>query len=275
MSAPVMEVVRTVSSSPYFWSQTVPMLCGALLTLTAMAVVVLRAHRRIRLRLLRLASAEEGSAAAMDFVLTFPILMLVGFMFIQFLLGAHASLVVHYAAYSAARTARTAIWETTINDVRKIQALERLYGDGNERLKTLQRLGEARLNTSSAQRRALESARLVLMSATPSSFRQAASTVSPAANAALKTLHATGVSMTAARRKAAYVSTAGNVRVRVDVVDRFELAAIARSDKLRIDALPIVANVEFKYPLTMPVSRLFATPAGASYRWLAARVELL
>ena len=66
---------------------------------------------------------QYGAAAAVDFVLTLPIFMLVLFLTIQFALVANASLHIHYAAYSAAHSARIYYFDTTTAAARTLQLI--------------------------------------------------------------------------------------------------------------------------------------------------------
>ena len=99
------DIVRSFAHAGSFWRETVPLFAASLALLgAALALLVFRWRRTGgAARLRSLAAGEAGAAEAMDFVLTFPIVMLVAFLLVQLLMGAHASLVVHYAAYSAAR----------------------------------------------------------------------------------------------------------------------------------------------------------------------------
>ena len=57
---------------------------------------------------------QLGAANAVDMVLTVPLFVAAMLIVIQFALLCHAVLVVQYAAYSAARTARVSIWDSDL-----------------------------------------------------------------------------------------------------------------------------------------------------------------
>jgi len=103
------EFLDALWSSPTFWHDTVLWACLALAaTLVALGILL---YLRPRLSLRELLRDTRGAAAAVDFVLTIPIFLAVISFVIQFALLAHASLIVHYAAYSAARSARVWFWD--------------------------------------------------------------------------------------------------------------------------------------------------------------------
>jgi hypothetical protein len=54
-----------------------------------------------------LAVAEDGAATVSDFALTIPIFIMVTFVILQLALMANASVIIHYAAFNAARAAKT------------------------------------------------------------------------------------------------------------------------------------------------------------------------
>ena len=99
-----------ITESPAFWTQAVGFglaaICGVFL-----ALMVLRAgmrRRQLRLQRLRALHADvRGVAAIMDFTLVMPIFIMVILLTLQLALMANASIMVHYAAYSAARAAKT------------------------------------------------------------------------------------------------------------------------------------------------------------------------
>lgn len=53
----------------------------------------------------------RGAAAVVDFILTFPVFMVVVLLVLQFAVLANGAVIVHYAAYSAARSARVWMWD--------------------------------------------------------------------------------------------------------------------------------------------------------------------
>lgn len=103
------EFLDALWSSPTFWRDTVLWSALTLVAAVVAAGILLRLRPRLSLR--DLGRDTRGAAAAVDFVLTIPVFLAVLSFLIQFALLAHASLVVHYAAYSAARSARVWFWD--------------------------------------------------------------------------------------------------------------------------------------------------------------------
>ena len=95
---------------------------------------------------LSLSRDQSGSANAVDFVMVIPFFIFIMCLFVQMAMIVNASLIVHYAAYSAARTARVHYCNRPV-----IQ-----YP-----------LGFASCNTDRAEDKALETARYVLIAASP------------------------------------------------------------------------------------------------------------
>lgn len=281
--ASLLEIARAFATSPSFWQQTVPLSACALASLGALIAFMVLRMRRARRRVSRLVHSEHGSAQAMDFVLTFPIALLVMYLFIQFLMAAQASLVVHYAAYVAARTARTMYWDVSVDEVRAEQVRERLLGDNDTSRRQYWRVIRSR-NEGRARSRAAIAARVALMAAVPAS-QVTPGRVSADAAVVLKEVNslsprtALRIRSEAGRNKAIYAFVPANARIVVDVDAQYERALLIfqAGSGPRVRALPIQAEVTFRYPLRMPVGRFFGTPApgGGYYRDLEARVVLL
>lgn len=97
--------------------------------------------------LLALSNDKRGSANAVDFVLVMPFFMFIMCLFVQMAMIVNASLIVHYAAYSAARTASVHFCHRTVVE----------YPVGFV-------LG---CNLNKAEREALKAAQYVLIAASP------------------------------------------------------------------------------------------------------------
>jgi hypothetical protein len=197
-------------------------------------------------------------------------------LFAEFMLAAHGSLIVHYAAYSAARSARAAYWARSPAQIALLQFQSRFVGD-SAASSVLGWLALLQLNAPEAGRRANIAARIALMSAVPSSI-SGVTTSAPSEGTIPATLASSlGGSQTAAVKKAAYVFTAANVSVSVAPTPIYYLAALrSLNGGPRVDALPITATVSFRYPLTLPVARFFGTPGANGYwRRLTAKVQVL
>jgi len=279
MSSPqnMWDLAQVFAHSPSFWSQTMPLIVATLACASAIVALLIWRTRALRVanpRRRPFARDEGGSAQAMDFVLTFPIALLVGLLFIQFLMAAQASLVVHYAAYCAARTARTIYWDMSVSHITSVQMTGDIFGGLGraQGWRVLKSRNEAR-----ARAKAAISARTALMAAVPSS--QVTPGATPADGAlVLKEIGLLNVRTVAARNKANYAFAASNVTVRVEVSPAFSRGALASNlSGLRVDALPIHAQVTFRYPLRMPVGRLLGTRAlnGSYYREMTAHVQVI
>jgi hypothetical protein len=235
-----------------FWQQTVPMfaIAGGLLAGGAWLICArLRAPSAARLR--ALARNDSGSAEAMDFVLTFPIVLFITFMFVQLLLGGHASLVVHYSAYSAARAARTAFFDMSLTDIQVLRGQMEFTDTPVWQPVFGGREGRAHELADTA-------ARIALMNAVPSAVRFSA----PATTVGQIMVNRTGRftrSRVATSRKAAYAFAPANASVDVSVIDQYQVQAyIKAANGEHIEAMPVRASVTFRYPLVMPaVSRIF------------------
>lgn len=95
---------------------------------------------------LSLSRDKSGSANAVDFVLVMPFFMFIMCLFVQMAMIVNASLIVHYAAYSAARTARVHYCNRSVLQYP---------------------LGFASCSTSRAENEAIKAARYVLIAASP------------------------------------------------------------------------------------------------------------
>lgn len=281
-------IAHAFLGSPYFWSQTLPLLGGCLACFAVLAAVTLRAARKARIRARELLRSERGSAEAMDFVLTFPIVLLLVLVFVQLMFGLHASLVVHYAAYSAARAARAAYWDFTILDIRTLQSIGALIDNETVlKQKDMQqwRLLE-QLNKQNAANRALTAARLAIMAGIPSAQRGTANVPGGSAGAAmLKSVVGLKAKSVAATNKTAYAYSGSGLKVSIAPADRY-VRALNQGlipffgggiDGLRVAALPMRATVSYSFPLRMPVARYFGkrSATGAYFRVLTAQAEVL
>ena len=103
------EFLDTLLRSPTFWREAVTP--AAIATILLLLIYLMMRLARQKKRIRRIHTDILGAAAAVDFILTIPIVFAVVFMIVQFALLSHASLVVHYAAYASARSARVWYWD--------------------------------------------------------------------------------------------------------------------------------------------------------------------
>lgn len=104
------EFLIILIQSPSFWATVVWYSLLCILCLCILSILARKLFSSAQ-SLRNLSSDQSGAAAAVDFVLTIPIFTVVVMLIIQFALIAHAALIVHYSAYSAARSARVWLWD--------------------------------------------------------------------------------------------------------------------------------------------------------------------
>ena len=108
--------LQALSSSPSFLSLMVQCVVGMLAVVVVL--LFLSVHFKSRSappnRIRELVGNETGSAAALDFVMTMPLFMLMITLFVQLAMIANSALIVHYAAFSAARSARVHMWHRDV-----------------------------------------------------------------------------------------------------------------------------------------------------------------
>ncbi|GEM_PF-1509736 len=97
------EFVDLLLHSPTFWNTAgLWMGLSVLLALSLLYWLRCRACRQCR----AVAGDTSGAAGAVDMVLTLPIFIVIVLLIVQFAILANGALIVHYAAYTAARSAR-------------------------------------------------------------------------------------------------------------------------------------------------------------------------
>jgi hypothetical protein len=224
-------------------------------------------------------SGEAGSAAALDYVFTMPIFLLTVLLSLQFMMLANASIMVHHAAYNAARSARvygferniaTALGQAVNPDVANNFAL--LWA----------------LNEDEAEERAWNAAALTLVNAAPASDnvpppnprRTASYNALPAYFDAI-TDGVDSIRREAMLRKAAYAFDGSNTRVevglRTDVADLVGAALGGAGGAAGQGEWIVEARVHHLYYLSLPIARYLGDLQGdGSYRWdISAEVSLL
>jgi hypothetical protein len=248
------QFVQSLVQARSFWEQTVPMFAVALILFAGCAwFVAARLRRSGVARVGTLSRSESGSAEALDFVLTFPLVTLTALMFAQLLLGGHASLVVHYSAYSAARAARAAFFDMTVTDITELRTqleftdtpvLQLVFGN----------------HQGDADKLADTAARIALMNAVPTAVKYDRAPTGAALIMLNRTVRMLG-NRRPTRKKAAYAFDPQNAQVDVSIVGKYEqIAKIRGLQGERVDAMPVRARVNFRYPLVMPVvANIFGT----------------
>ena len=102
--------IQSLFASPVFWSQTVGFGAAAVAGLVLSGLVLRWGLSQKSWQLGRIQTLRDdnrGVAAIMDFTLVLPIFVMIILLTLQLALMANASLIVHYSAYSAARSAKS------------------------------------------------------------------------------------------------------------------------------------------------------------------------
>lgn len=220
---------------------------------------------------------QQGAAAAVDFVLTLPIFMLVLFLVIQFALVANASLHIHYAAYSAAHSARIYYFDASTAAARSLQILNL------DNAFTL-----ANANASKAEKKALDAARMALISiGSPKRDLVSTPDTSSAAWKGINTYTNTLAKQTGTSdagvidRKARYAFDNSNITLDVDLdldLKQALVGAVTAKNILQVAEWPVKASISFKYILALPLAgKIFGTKGnhGFYFRDLNASVSVL
>jgi hypothetical protein len=247
------QFVGTLVRATTFWEQTMPLFASAIALFVGAAWFVHARFRRGPARLRALSRNESGSAEALDFVLVFPMVVFCALLFVQLLLGAHASLVVHYSAYSAARAARAAFFDMTVTDISELRVqmeftdkpvLQMVFGN----------------HQGDADKLADTAARIALMNAVPTAIKNNDAPNRIGQIMLDRTVRILG-NRRPTRKKAAYAFNPQNAQVDVSIVSRYEqIARFKAFQGERVDAMPVRARVTFRYPLVMPVvAKIFGT----------------
>jgi len=261
------ELLYTLFSSLSFYRTTI---WWAMLSLGLFVFLIwLLMRLRKSVSLCSLAGNDQGSSVAVDFVLTLPIFLTLLLLIVQYALMSHTALLVHYAAYSAARSARVWMWDAPDMRLwpRPIPGL---------------RNPASRINPSpEVQIRAETAARFALIAASPADKSIQKSPIQmpvSVLNALAKTAGLDGREQVL-MNKAAYAFDPANTRVEVrPAVSTENQPGIEFDLKQPADAWPVTATVSFRMALDMPIaSRLLGKPRGdgSYYESSTAEVTLL
>lgn len=287
-----MEFLQSLLFARTFWTETVQLGAMILVLLLVPVGMMYVRNRTVGARSRQFWKDCRGSAEASDFALTFPILLLVILMIVQLAMALNASIIVHYAAYSAARASRAHAWERTEGDIYTLQQLRRRSEAGGNRTAATFFADNAR-NIGRTCQRAADAARLALIAATPSTMRSRTytspqgsgcrgSTAWPAIQTyAGRVATLAGANSDVILTKARYAFSPQNTSVVVRLSELQQARALYAGVRGKeYDSLPVTAEVTFQYPLTLPMGpfgRLFGAraPDGLYKRRLSATVELL
>ena len=293
------EFISTVIRSETFWRETV-LLAAIAIALTVGLLLAAKRWRSARLRnIARLHRDRSGAAAAVDFILTIPIVLAVVFLIAQFAMLAHASLIVHYAAYASARSARVFYWDY---DNAFIDGVVSAAGIDPALIKNQfsQRL---LANNDEAETKALYAASFALIPIAPGFYPSSAagnSRLDESTRRALREISKLSNDNTAIpgktrpvdrpsvlMRKASYAFSDRNTEVSISPVDPEvpeNLIDVADATATALEmfstgiAWQVQSDVQFRYFLVIPfASRLFGEYQSEGFyaRFLNAEVRLL
>lgn len=219
-----------------------------------------------------LSSDQSGAAAAVDFVFTIPIFTAVVMVIIQFGLIAHAALIVHYSAYSAARSARVWLWDI---DPYRVPGIPLTKAYKNPLL--------IKQNRSIYQPKIEQAARYALIAASPASGRVPCRGICTSIPDKWLTQIAQTPGLSSDKdvflRKARYAYDSGNSDITLlyggDLLSQH--SNYIDDYKQFSEAWPVSAQVSYKFHLNLP----FAGPvfgildSGYYYKEISAEVILL
>lgn len=268
-----MEFLPVLLTSPTFWSWLLG-LGGLLLMLTAAGAGIWRLrwggqlHARRNLR-----ADESGSANAVDFILTLPILLVIALLVVQVLVLFNDVLIVHYAAYCAARSARVWYWDTDP------PRLGLLTGQADARWLHNPLTARSR-DQETVRQRVEQAARLALIPAAPVvlDIPGQPERLPEGALRAMAEAGGHGDRAGPLLRQARYAFDPANSRIDFGMVDASRQPLLALDLLKPGEAWPVTATVAFKLCLTLPVAREVLGRAEGNGRYtttVTAEVTLL
>ena len=294
------DFLESIARSTTFWQETVIPATVALALTAGLMVFAVRRSRRQKLRSARRFHRDRrGAAAAVDFILTIPIVLAVVFLIIQFAMLSHASLVVHYAAYASARSARVWYWDY---DTAFIDGVFGVAGVDPALLKN-QLAGRLLANSDGAETEAKYAASFALIPIAPGAYPGGAASntrlddstrrlITEISRLSDDTTRIPGRLTPVDRpsvmiRKASYAFSDRNTEVSVypvnpEIPEQLVDAADATATTLELFSTGIAwqvqADVQFRYLLVIPfAARLFGEYQSEGFyaRFLNAEVRLL
>lgn len=209
----------------------------------------------------------RGSASAVDFAITLPIFMGIMAMVIQLAAMANDAIVTHYAAYSAARSARVWMWDR----------------DGDRRWPRQipsSRTPAALVNRSQTVQHKIENAaRFALIPASPVGAGGVSRQLPTTILKAMAKVSGQPARLGALSNKARYAFDPRNSTVEFDIArSALTQPGLSADHRQPSDAWAVTVSVDFRMHLGVPVaSRLLGTRArsGGYYRTVSATVTLL
>ncbi len=280
------EFLSVLIRSDTFWSETALFASYSLCLIAFAILLFIFLGKRITAQKVGI-NHQTGAAAAVDFVLTFPIFMFILFMTIQFALIANASLHVHYAAYSAAHSARVHYFDLSSDPIKLKNSVPGLTFADNAFFYSY-------INSAAAKKESIDAARLALISI--GSYKKSINSIPDASSEAWAEINKyiqllseqSGTSSASVfERKSSYVFDNQNLKLNVylnNIIERgFESGLEVDPDLDRysifsVTEWPVNADLSYNYPLTLPLaSKIFGEkdPRNFYYRTLNASVSVL
>lgn len=263
------EFLAALGASPTFW----PLFLewgGAALGLLGVLGALLRWLGRGRGRRLdRLGGDERGSAGVIDFMLTFPIFFALVLIVVQIFVVLNDFLIVHYAAYSAARSARVWLWDVELPRVGSLGSGQGFHNP----------LVHRNWNKEEVRRQVGHAARMALIPAAPAAI-EVPSQPKDLPEGAIRALVQAGgraQSLAPLLRQARYAFDPANSQVEFGLVDLKQHPQMAVDLVKWGDAWPVTAQVTFRLYLAIPVAQYLGQDRGDGHfiRPVTAEVTLL
>ncbi len=234
---------------------------------------------------------QRGSASAVDFVLTFPIFLTIMAIIVQVALVVNTSILVHYSAYVAARSARVWMWDLSLKERLILETSNNVAGGAFDmvyrRNKSSTKTPDRRFT---AQEQAEKAARYALIAASPSGDDTGAIRSKRKKFIVPDNLFAqltTEVGLEKRREvlntKAEYAYDKGYVKVKIglpwsDDKDDMKLKYLKYAPDLLKQGIawPVKATVEYRMHLGIPVANVIGDKdVFGYYKWITSEVILL
>jgi len=206
---------------------------------------------------------QGGAAAAVDFVLTFPVVLIILFVVVQFMLLLNDALIVHYAAYQGARSARVWMWDF---DPRRFLSVDLPLMNNPIALRNL--------NSGEVRDQVERATRFALIPAAPAAGGGSGPVPAQALNAAAQVAGADGRAEVL-RRKAGYAFDPANSQVSYGVATPMDRVEFGLDLLKQGDAWPVKVEVSFRVRLEVPVVRIFGSSAGDGNYYTTIKAEMV
>lgn len=256
--------------SPTWLAQSAAWGGGLLLSALLLLWSLRRSLRRLAVRRgssqglhARLHADQGGAAAAVDFALTFPVVLIMLFVVVQFMLLLNDALIVHYAAYQGARSARVWLWDF---DPRRFLSVDMPQLNNPLTLRNP--------NSGEVQGQVERAVRFALIPAAPAAGGGRGPIPARALDAAAQVAGANGRAEVL-KRKAGYAFDPANSQVSYALATRLDPAKFGVYRLQQGDAWPVKVKVAFRVRLEVPVVRIFGSDAGDGNYYTTIKAEMV